>query len=49
MPGVQGILIQLRMVEDRSCMVLQEAFTVAQQHPRHARQGGPPFEADAIS
>ena len=43
--GVQGILISPCMVEDHSCMVLQEALRMAQQHPRHAGLGYPPFEA----
>jgi hypothetical protein len=33
------------MVEDHSCMVLQEALRMAQQHPRHAGLGFSPFEA----
>lgn len=45
MPGVQGILISPRMVEDHSCMVLQEALRMAQQHPRRAGLGSSPFEA----
>lgn len=38
---MQGILISPRMVEDHSCMVLQEALRMAQQHPRNASGLGP--------
>ena len=41
---MQGILISPRMVEDHSCMTLQEALRAAQQHPRPASYAATPFQ-----